>query len=136
MVRVAVSVDTWRTACHAKGKWNVEHDDGSFDDGDAWHGDAGHGHAGHGYCTHDAGGQLDDGTAVHGQNGEVLRRHENHMYGRGQSGLRHDAEPVHDAGRRHVQLLCHDERHDGLLLQPDDGDVQVRHDERRRHDYV
>ena len=44
----------------------------------------------------------------------------------------HDAEPLHDAGRRHVQLLHDDERHDGLLLQPDDGHVQVRDDRRRR----
>ena len=30
---------------------------------------------------------------------------------------------------RHVQLLLHDERHDGLLLQPDHGHVQVRDDQ-------
>jgi len=37
----------------------------------------------------------------------------------------------HDA-RRAVQLLLHDERDDGLLLQLDDGHVQVRADRRRR----
>jgi hypothetical protein len=36
----------------------------------------------------------------------------------------------HDAGWP-VQLLLHDERHDGLLLQLDDGHVQVRADGRR-----
>ena len=42
-----------------------------------------------------------------------------------------DAESLHHDGRRHVQLLHDDERDDGLLLQLDDGNVQVRNDRRR-----
>ena len=38
------------------------------------------------------------------------------------------SEPLHHDGRRDVQLLRDDERHDGLLLQHDDGHVQVRDD--------
>ena len=51
---------------------------------------------------------------------------------RRQDGRRHDPEPLHDDGRRHVLLLHDDERHDGVLLQPHDGHVQVRDDRGRR----
>ena len=53
-----------------------------------------------------------------------------YLHLRRQNGRRHDAEPLHDDGRRHVGMLHDDERHDGLLLQPDDGHVQVRNDRR------
>jgi hypothetical protein len=43
---------------------------------------------------------------------------------------------VHDDDRRHVELLLHDERHDGLLLQSDDGHVQVRDDREGRLHHV
>ena len=69
-------------------------------------GDAGDGHAADGHADRDAGRhELDDGAALHVQDREVPGRHEDHLHLRRQDGLQHGAEPVHDAGRRHVQLL-------------------------------
>ena len=42
-----------------------------------------------------------------------------------QTSGRNAPESVHDDGGRNVQLLHDDERNDGLLLQHDDGHVQV-----------
>ena len=49
--------------------------------------------------------QHDDGAPLHHEDGEVHRRHEDHLHLRRRDVGRHDAEPVHHDGRRHVQLL-------------------------------
>ena len=80
---------------------------------------------------HADGPNMLDGAALHHEDGKVHRRHEDHLHLRRPDGLQHDAEPLHDAPGRHVLVLLHDERHDGLLLQPDHGHVQVRDDQGR-----
>jgi len=116
-----------------KGSVDVQHDDGSGRDGNAGHGCSRHGNSDDGIDNGDARPfQLDDGAAVHLQDGTLQRRHEDHLLLRRQDGPKHGAKPLHDVGGRHVHLLHDDERHDGLLLQFHDGNVQVRDDEGRR----
>lgn len=107
------------------------HDDGTDWNGHVEHGDARHGIVSDGWNRRPDDAKHAHGSALHHENGKVHRRNENHLFVRRSDGLQHDAEPVHDAARRHVLLLLHDERHDGLLLQPDHGHVQVRNDQRR-----
>ncbi len=79
--------------------------------------------------------EHDDGAALHDELREMQWRHEDRLSLRRQSLGRHAAESLHHDGRRALQLLLHDERNDGLLLQPDHGHVQVRgHRGRRMHD--
>ena len=89
---------------------------------------AGGGHTGAGLARD----EHDDGASLHDDLREVPRRHEGQLLLRGQGLGRHAAEPLHDDGRRHAQLLLHDEWDDGLLLQHDDGALQVRADGGRR----
>jgi hypothetical protein len=82
------------------------------------------GHAGDNNDRH----ERDDGAALHDDLQEMRWRNEGRLRLRGQNVGDHASKLVqHDAGWA-VQLLLHDERHDGLLLQLDDGRVQVRAD--------
>src|SRR5438128_1144673 len=49
-----------------------------------------------------AGSELDDGAALHAQDGKVHGGNEDRLLLRGQGGLRHGAEPLPHARRRHV----------------------------------
>jgi hypothetical protein len=120
-----------------KGVLHVERNDGTGRDGDARHEYARDGRPDGGSNDgHARRHELAHGAALHSQDGEVHGRDEDHLLLRRQDGLRNGAKPVQDAGRRHVQLLRDDERHDGLLLQSHDGHVQVRHDQGRRQHHV
>jgi hypothetical protein len=124
-----------RIGCSAQGWTQETANHGQLDDGvdgdDRQHARR-HGVHDAGQC---AGHELHDGAALHREDGKMHRRHEDHVQHNRQDGLRRDSEPVHEHDRFDVQLLLHDERHDGLHLQPDHGYVQVRDDQGRRlHD--
>jgi hypothetical protein len=69
-----------------------------------------------------------DGSSLHDDIQEVHWRNEGRLRVRRESLGDHASKPVQHDARWAVQLLLHDERNDGLLLQPDDGHVQVRAD--------
>jgi hypothetical protein len=83
-----------------------------------------------------SGHELHDGAALHREDGKVHRRHEDHLQLHGCDGLRRTSEFVHEHGRLDVQLLLHDERHGGVHLQSNHGNVQMRNDQGRSLHHV